>query len=122
MARVRLNLRVVGLLAYTEEQLEAGLNKRRGNKKPTKQRERLKIGGQCCVYCISARATTRDHVIPRSRGGTIRRENQVPACAKCNGDKGDKTILEFLLWRQLRSELGSARKATRHLRMMQGRL
>ena len=36
-----------------------------------------------------------DHVIPRVQGGTSAIENLVPACAKCNGDKGGRTPEEW---------------------------
>lgn len=42
-----------------------------------------------CHYC-SAPATTRDHIVPRSKGGKNVGWNIVPACRKCNGTKGNK--------------------------------
>lgn len=50
-----------------------------------------------CAYC-PARATTIDHVVPRSKGGLHRWENVVAACERCNGRKGDKTLAQ-LGWR-----------------------
>lgn len=38
---------------------------------------------------------TRDHCVPRSRGGTLSGGNCVILCARCNGDKNDMTITEF---------------------------
>lgn len=43
-----------------------------------------------CAYC-EKRATTVDHVIPRSRGGGNVWENVVAACRTCNGRKDDRT-------------------------------
>ncbi|NUS74276.1 MAG: HNH endonuclease [Corynebacteriales bacterium] len=50
-----------------------------------------------CAYCGAA-ATTIDHVIPRSRGGSHAWENVVAACTKCNHRKADRTLGE-LGWR-----------------------
>lgn len=43
-----------------------------------------------CVYC-GRRATTVDHVLPRSRGGADTWGNLVAACFACNNRKGDRT-------------------------------
>lgn len=48
-----------------------------------------------CHYCQrevgpGALPFTRDHVVPRAMGGRDRRDNVVPACRDCNGDKADK--------------------------------
>lgn len=43
-----------------------------------------------CAFC-GGKATTIDHVIPRSRGGTNRWDNTVAACSPCNGKKGNRT-------------------------------
>ena len=51
-----------------------------------------------CVYCntrLNKQSRTRDHVIPRSRGGGAR-ENLVPACGPCNRDKRDTSLLLWL--------------------------
>ncbi len=47
-----------------------------------------------CLYCghtFVAREHSRDHVIPRSRGGRDVWENCVTSCRKCNNYKADKT-------------------------------
>jgi len=46
-----------------------------------------------CNYCGTAPATTADHRIPRSIGGTNDISNLVPACAWCNGKKGAKPLV-----------------------------
>ncbi len=38
-----------------------------------------------------------DHRNPKSRGGSNRPENIVPACGKCNSKKGDLPYLSFVL-------------------------
>jgi hypothetical protein len=52
------------------------------------------FGGLCC-YCRSNRATTLDHVKPRSRGGSSLRSNLLPACQECNHSKGSE---HWLVW------------------------
>ena len=50
-----------------------------------------------CAYCghkISLRQTTRDHVIPRSKGGPDTILNVVAACLSCNGIKADRSLHE----------------------------
>jgi 5-methylcytosine-specific restriction endonuclease McrA len=46
-----------------------------------------------CAYC-GGRATTIDHVLPRSRGGKNTWLNTVAACGPCNQRKGDRTPTE----------------------------
>ncbi len=46
-----------------------------------------------CVYCgknYERNELTIDHVTPRSKGGDSSLRNLVPACRKCNKDKGSK--------------------------------
>ncbi|GAA3689179.1 HNH endonuclease [Gordonia hankookensis] len=47
-----------------------------------------------CGYC-SAKATTIDHVLPRSRGGAHSWENCVACCASCNHRKADRLLSEL---------------------------
>lgn len=47
-----------------------------------------------CAYC-GHKASTIDHVIPRSRGGKHRWENVVAACGPCNARKDDKLLSEL---------------------------
>ncbi|HEY2173952.1 MAG TPA: HNH endonuclease [Mycobacteriales bacterium] len=53
-------------------------------------------GGRC-AYC-DAPATSLDHVVPKSRGGSHSWENVVASCRRCNHTKGDRAIAE-LGWR-----------------------
>jgi 5-methylcytosine-specific restriction endonuclease McrA len=51
-----------------------------------------------CLYCgksYSSRELTRDHVIPRSRGGSDRWSNVVSCCHRCNHLKGARTPDEW---------------------------
>lgn len=50
-----------------------------------------------CAYCmkpVSMRNVTRDHVMPRSRGGPDTITNVVASCSDCNGRKADRTPQE----------------------------
>lgn len=51
-----------------------------------------------CVYCGKP-ATTIEHILPRSRGGTDDPTNLAPACKRCNSSKNDKTVCEWTLYR-----------------------
>jgi hypothetical protein len=53
--------------------------------------------GGLCAYCREERATTVDHLKPRSRGGSSLRSNLVPACRSCNHSKGSE---DWLTWYQ----------------------
>lgn len=46
-----------------------------------------------CAYCGGV-ATTRDHIVPVSRGGSNIPTNVVPACLSCNSRKGNRTAEE----------------------------
>jgi len=65
-----------------------------------------------CVYCGIA-ATSIDHVVPRSRGGTHTWDNVVAACRRCNHAKADRTLAE-LGW-GLRTVPQAPRHASWHL-------
>jgi 5-methylcytosine-specific restriction endonuclease McrA len=49
--------------------------------------------GERCAYC-DKKASTIDHVLPRSRGGENSWLNTVAACGRCNQRKGDRTPAE----------------------------
>ena len=49
--------------------------------------------GHRCAYC-GVKATTIDHVLPRSRGGAWSWLNCVAACESCNNRKRDRTPQE----------------------------
>lgn len=66
-----------------------------------------------CVYCGQRKATTTDHVIPKSRGGG-ELDNRVPACESCNQMKADMTPAEFFA-RFPESERQFAAHAPRHI-------
>jgi len=68
--------------------------------------------GKPCPYCgdpmdpAKGRKPTRDHIKPKSRGGSLAGGNRAVVCERCNADKANKHLEGFLL-RLLRS--GDAR-------------
>ena len=66
-----------------------------------KFRKSIKYGwGGFCAYCRCNRATTLDHLKPRSKGGSSLRSNLIPACRECNHAKGSQP---WLVWFQAQS-------------------
>ena len=63
-------------------------------KKQFKQFIKYSFGG-LCAYCRNKRATTVDHLKPRSKGGSDLRSNLVPCCVECNKSKGSENFLEW---------------------------
>ena len=83
-----------GDLLYSLDCLSKGQAKR-------KFRKSIKYGwGGLCCYCRCNRATTLDHVKPRSKGGSSLRSNLLPACIECNHSKGSEP---WLVWFQRQS-------------------
>ena len=66
-----------------------------------KFKKQIKYGwGGFCAYCRCNRATTVDHLKPKSRGGSNLRSNLIPACRECNHSKGSQS---WLVWFQEQS-------------------
>ena len=56
-----------------------------------------------CSYCNKDFERIQvDHIIPRSKNGTDIQENLTYACRKCNAQKKDKTLEEFLLLKKIK--------------------
>ncbi len=53
----------------------------------------IKARDKHCGYCGGAPDTV-DHIVPRSRGGTLTWENAVAACLRCNHRKANRTPAE----------------------------
>ena len=61
----------------------------------------IKYGwGGLCGYCRCHRATTLDHIKPKSKGGDSLRSNLLPCCLECNHSKGSQP---WLVWFQQQS-------------------
>ena len=53
--------------------------------------------GKPCAYCGDPMAApTRDHILPRSKGGTLAPHNKALACDRCNTDKGSRSLASWL--------------------------
>ncbi len=53
--------------------------------------------GHPCAYCGEPMAyPTRDHIHPRSKGGTLEGHNKALACNRCNLDKGSRSLRSWL--------------------------
>lgn len=65
-----------------------------------RHKEIVKLYSSKCFYCPTYESIEADHVTPVSRGGSHGIGNLVPACRSCNGSKGDKTIMEWKLWKK----------------------
>lgn len=54
-----------------------------------------------CSYCGNVGGSLEaDHIIPFSKGGDDTLENLTTSCQKCNRQKIDKTVSEYLKWKE----------------------
>lgn len=75
--------RVIRLLAFVKVPYRA--------KVPVTRRGVLNRDRNECCYCTRRKATTIDHIRPRSRGGKHMWENVVASCTPCNARKDART-------------------------------
>jgi 5-methylcytosine-specific restriction endonuclease McrA len=57
--------------------------------------ELIERDGPACIWCgreLWRRDLTREHVVPRSRGGHMTAENAVVACRSCNKRRGSRPV------------------------------
>ena len=83
--------------------------------------ELISRDGSACVWCgreLWRRDLTREHVVPRSRGGHMTAENAVVACRPCNKRRGSRPVDAYV--RELLREGADVDVAT--LRAALGRL
>lgn len=53
--------------------------------------------GNRCAYCgTNSKFLTKDHLLPKAKGGDTTPENIAPACNKCNQKKANLPIWEML--------------------------
>lgn len=68
------------------------------------EKERLlRETGRRCIYCgvpLSPRSMTIDHIIPKARGGSDCFSNKTCACPRCNNEKADMTLRQFMSTRR----------------------
>lgn len=67
--------------------------------------------GRPCPFCkltmtrkLAHRVPSRDHLVPRSRGGDRRDGNRLIICRSCNADKDNMTLLEFVRYLKQRND------------------
>lgn len=69
-------------------------------KRQANQRERLlEESARTCIYCghpLTLETMEVDHIVPSSQGGSNGFENKVCACPRCNAEKADKSVAEFV--------------------------
>lgn len=60
----------------------------------------LNRDGGACVWCGRTFerlvAATTEHLVPRIKGGPAWLENEVAACKRCNGQRGHRTLGEWI--------------------------
>ena len=66
--------------------------------------ELKKLLSKSCFYC-GKKSEHIDHVMPISRGGKHSIGNLVASCGACNSSKGNKTIMEWRIWKMRLSGL-----------------
>src|ERR1043166_8431150 len=54
-----------------------------------------KVSSNRCWYCGRTGKLTRDHVVPKSKGGTNRHNNILPTCYDCNQEKRNLSLEEY---------------------------
>lgn len=88
-----------------------------GYRKSYKQRMFREFGG-LCPYCldrmrihnhkdekVTGNVATIDHIVPRSKNGANIQDNLLVVCARCNLDKGNMGLIEFMMTRTIRDKV-----------------
>jgi hypothetical protein len=76
------------------------LEKRDVNYLSKLRKEIFKRDNYTCQYCNKVGGILEcDHVIPYSKGGSNDITNLITACRKCNRQKKDKSVEEFITWK-----------------------
>ncbi|MBQ6197677.1 MAG: HNH endonuclease [Bacteroidales bacterium] len=69
-------------------------------KRQNNTRERLlQESAGCCIYCghpLTIETMETDHIVPRSKGGSGDYSNKVCACPRCNAEKADMDVRDFI--------------------------
>jgi len=90
-----------------------GVSRRLRNELHWKRREYVLLRDLlACMYCLCV-ATTVDHVLPLSQGGTNDVRNLVACCRKCNRLKGSGPVDGPLIARRIRESTASEKYARR---------
>ena len=76
------------------------LERRDGNYLSKLRKEIFKRDNYTCQYCNKVGGILEcDHIIPYSKGGSNDITNLITACRKCNRQKKDKSVEEFITWK-----------------------
>ena len=60
-----------------------------------------------CTYCskkLNSRTLKIDHKIPVARGGKTTLDNLASSCERCNTEKGQKTVEEFMYYLEVKEQ------------------
>ena len=80
------------------------IRKKRGKWKKGKQHRKkireivINRDGLICCYCeseLTHKTVTMEHIIPKSKSGTLNPNNLTVACEKCNNKRDDKDFFEY---------------------------
>lgn len=87
---------MIRIIGYSSDDLEC--YKRHGGKvgKP----KRHKHPNKCC-YChsrLTKETRTKDHLVPKDRGGKDGKYNLRPCCRDCNKEKDNMLLSEYVLY------------------------
>lgn len=85
---IRLAIRYKTISPYEIRRIR-GL-KRKYHRKNLRKKILSVVGG--CSFCGKKNNLTIDHIIPKSKGGTNKKENLQALCAPCNYKKADKIL------------------------------
>ena len=77
-----------------------------------------------CAYCgytpfKRKERLTKEHVVPMSEGGTITKENIIPACNRCNSSKSNHNMYTWFVRQSFFSEERLS-KILKYIKMMGG--
>jgi biotin operon repressor len=86
----------------TWEERKAGLAARQGRKSPPSGWT-LVLRRDPCAYC-GRRSNDVDHIVPVGRGGAWDSTNLTGSCKPCNSSKQVKSLLGFMMLRQINAE------------------
>jgi 5-methylcytosine-specific restriction endonuclease McrA len=65
-----------------------------------RSKELFRLYAAPCFYCGSTQDIEADHVVPVKKKGHHNIGNLLPACRSCNASKGERTIMEWKVWKQ----------------------
>lgn len=76
--------------------------------KPKKTKSKRHKSGVCC-YCevqLNKSNYSKDHLIPRSKGGRNKLNNTKDCCKDCNSEKADMTLERYIEYLHFTNQIG----------------